>query len=82
MRKLLSVVIMINNNLKFYRKELEMTQEELEFVFGVSRKTISGWERLRNTIPFNKLIKFCNSYNYSINFACKLSIKKYQYNNL
>lgn len=73
------MVAMINNNLKFCREELEMTQEELGFVFGVSRKTISGWETSSNTIPFNKLVKFCNLYNYSIDFVCGLSRRNREY---
>lgn len=35
---------MINNNLKESREELEMTQAELGFVFGVQKATISNWE--------------------------------------
>lgn len=66
---------MLDNNLKWCREELEMTQEELGFVFGVSRKTISGWETASNPIPFNKLIKFCNLYNYSLDFVIGLSRK-------
>ena len=30
---------MINNNLKYCREELEMTQQELGYVFGVSKNT-------------------------------------------
>lgn len=33
---------MINNNLKYCREELEMTQQELGYVFGVSKNTVSG----------------------------------------
>ena len=66
---------MLDNNLKWCREELEMTQEELGFVFGVSRKTISGWETASNPIPFNKLIKFCNLYNYSLDFVIGLTRK-------
>ncbi len=64
---------MINNNLKWCREELEMTQEELGYVFGVSRKTISGWETANDPIPFNKLIKFCNLYHYSLDFVLGLT---------
>lgn len=64
---------MINNNLKWCREELEMTQEELGYVFGVSRKTISGWETANDPIPFNKLIKFCNLYHYSLDFVLNLT---------
>jgi len=66
---------MLDNNLKWCREELEMTQEELGFVFGVSRKTMSGWETASNPIPFNKLIKFCNLYNYSLDFVIGLTRK-------
>ena len=66
---------MINNNLKWCREELEMTQEELGLVFGVSRKTVSGWETANDAIPFNKLIKFCNLYHYSVDFVIGLSNK-------
>ena len=64
---------MINNNLRYCREELEMTQEELGYVFGVSRKTISGWETSSNIIPFSKLIKFCNLYDYSLDFVMGLT---------
>ena len=67
--------IMIENNLKDAREELEMTQKELGFVFGVSPKTISGWETASDPIPFNKLIKFCNLYNYSLDYLLKLDNK-------
>ena len=69
----------MNNNLKDAREELEMTQEELGFVFGVSRKTISGWETSNVPIPFNKLIKFCNLYKYSLDFIMGLTRKNIKY---
>ena len=71
---------MIDNNLKYAREELEMTQEELGFVFGVSRKTISGWETANNPIPFSKLIKFCNLYDYSLDFIMGFTRKNTKYN--
>ena len=70
---------MNNNNLKDAREELEMTQEELGFIFGVSRKTVSGWETASDPIPFNKLIKFCNIYNYSLDFIMGLTRKNIKY---
>lgn len=70
---------MIDNNLKYAREELEMTQEELGFVFGVSRKTISGWETVSNPISFNKLIKFCNLYNFSLDFIVGFTRKNIKY---
>ena len=60
---------MIDNNLKDCREELEMTQKELGFVFGVSKNNVSGWENGHDTMPFNKLIRFCNLYDYSLDYA-------------
>ena len=70
---------MIGNNLKYCREELEMTQEELGYVFGVSKNTVSGWENAHDTMPFNKLIKFCNLYGYSLDYVCGLSRKNTKY---
>lgn len=71
-----------NNNLKYCREELEMTQKELGYVFGVSRYTVHGWENGHDTMPFNKLIKFCNLYGYSLDFVCGLSKKNIKYDKL
>lgn len=59
---------MLDNNLKYAREDLEMTQEELGYVFGVKKATISNWENDYDIIPLNKLVKFCNLYNYSFDF--------------
>ena len=64
---------MIGNNLKWCRKELEMTQVELGNVFGVSDSTVRGWENAYDTMPLNKLVKFCNLYNYSLDYIVGLS---------
>ena len=60
---------MIDNNLKFCREELELTQTELGKIFNVSKQTISGWENAADIIPLKKLIKFCVIYNYSLDFV-------------
>ena len=44
---------MNNNNLKYVREELEMTQEELGLVFGVKGSTVAGWENNNDSIPLN-----------------------------
>ena len=64
---------MFENNLKFCRETLEMTQKELGAVFGITRKTISGWENNNDIIPLTKLIKFCNLYNFSIDYVMGLT---------
>ena len=61
---------MLDNNLKDCREELGMTQKELGYVFGVSKNTVSGWENGHDSMPFNKLIRFCNLYDYSLDYAC------------
>ena len=70
---------MIGNNLKFCREELEMTQAELGNVFGVSNSTVRGWENAYDTIPLKKLVKFCNQFNYSIDFVLGLTRKNKKY---
>lgn len=76
------VINVFQNNLKYCREELEMTQKELGYVFGVSRFTVHGWENGHDSIPFNKLIKFCNLYGYSLDFVCGLNKKNIKYNPL
>lgn len=76
------MIIMIDNNLKYCREELEMTQTELGYVFGVHKSTVSGWETGKDVIPLKKLIKFCNMYNYSVDFAIGLSRKNIKYQSI
>lgn len=64
---------MLNNRIKECREELELTQEELGYIFGVKKATISNWENGYDIIPFRKLVKFCNMYNYSLDFVCGLT---------
>lgn len=71
---------MINNNLKYCRQSLEMTQKELGNIFGVSQYTVSGWENNNDTIPLTKLVKFCNLYHYSMDYVTGLK-KKNTFNN-
>ena len=74
------VMSMIDNNLKYCREELEMTQVELGFIFGVSGKTVSGWETATDPIPFSKLIRFSNLYHYSLDFIIGLTRHNINYN--
>lgn len=64
---------MNNNNLKFCREELEMTQQELGLVFGVTGSTVAGWENAHDTMPLSKLVKFANLYKYSLDYITGLS---------
>lgn len=64
---------MNNNNLKYVREELEMTQEELGLVFGVKGSTVAGRENNNDSIPLTKLVKYANNYNYSLDYLTGLS---------
>ncbi len=57
-----------------------MTQTELGYIFGVTKQTISGWENAKDTIPFNKLVKFSNLYGYSLDYISGFSRKNIKYN--
>ena len=72
---------MIGNNLKFCREELEMTQTELGNIFGVSDSTVRGWENAYDTMPLKKLVKFCNQFNYSVDFVLGLTRRNEIYTN-
>ena len=80
MGKLLLVIYMLDNNLRYCREELEMTQEELGIVLGASKQTISNWETGYTPMPLPKLIRFCNLYDYSLDFVCGFNRKNIKYN--
>ena len=67
---------MFENNLRWCREELEMTQTELGYIFGVSDSAVRSWETAHDSMPLTKLIKFCNLYDYSLDFVCGLTKKK------
>ena len=64
---------MMKNNIKYCREELEMTQQELGYVFGVSGSTVAGWENDHDIMPLNKLFKFSKLYGYSLDYLTGLS---------
>lgn len=70
---------MIDNNLKRCREELEMTQTELGYVFGVQKATMSNWENGYSIMPFKKLVKFSNLYNYSLDYILGLDKNNKKY---
>ena len=70
---------MMNNNLKFCREELGMTQVELGNLFGVSDSTVRGWENSYDSMPLKKLVRFCNQFNYSIDFVLGITRSNKEY---
>ena len=73
---------MINNNLKFCRESLEMTQKELGYVFGVAESTVSGWENNNDIMPLTKLVKFCDLYGFSLDYVTGLTRSIYSYSKI
>ena len=64
---------MMQNNIKYCREELEMTQQELGYVFGVSGSTVAGWENNHDAMSLTKLVRFSNMYKYSLDYIVGLS---------
>lgn len=77
----MSVIFMFDNNLRYCREELEMTQSELGYIFGVSDSAVRSWETAHDSIPLTKLIKFCDMYDFSLDFVCGLIRKNIKYGN-
>lgn len=73
---------MINNNLQFCREELGLKQSEIGEFLSVKKSTVSGWENGYSIIPFEKLIKFCNMYDLSLDYVCGLSRKNILYSKI
>ena len=70
---------MFDNNLRYCREELELTQEQLGKFFELSDASIRAWENATSSIPLSKLAKFCSEYNYSLDFVCGLTRKNTHY---
>jgi len=73
---------MFDNNLKFCREDLEITQRELGNILGVSDKTIANWENAYDSIPLSKLVNFCNLYNYSVDYVLGLTKRNIIYSKI
>ena len=70
---------MFDNNIRFCREELGLTQKELGYIFGVTDTAVRSWENSRDAMPLPKLIKFCNMYDLSMDFVCGLSRRNISY---
>ena len=73
---------MYENNLKYIREYMEMTQKELGSVFNVAESTYSGWETGRDVIPLKHLYKFSLKYGYSMDYLLKLNSENVKYNKI
>lgn len=71
---------MLKTRLKESRERLGLTQKEIAQIFNIHESTVSGWETGKDPIPFRKLLKYCDLFNYSIDYILKLNdenIKNY-----
>ncbi len=61
----------IGNQIKKYRKEIGMTQEELSEEIYVSRQSISNWENNKNYPDLNSLIRLGEVFGVSLDILIK-----------
>lgn len=59
---------MIIKNFRESREDLDLTQKEIANFFELNNSTISGWETGKDTIPLEKLIKYANEFNLSLDY--------------
>jgi len=66
----------------FLREELDLTQEDMANIIGVSRVAISQWETTKEIIPLDKLNKYANYFNVSMDYILGISnVKNYDIKN-
>lgn len=70
---------MFDNRLKGCREDLDLTQSELGYMFGVSDSTVRSWENGHYTIPLPKLCKFCSMFDYSIDYVMGIIKRNIKY---
>lgn len=70
---------MIIKNLKESRELLDLKQLDIAQKFKLHFSTISGWETGKDTIPLKQLIKYANTYNYSLDYLFGLTRKNQKY---
>ena len=70
---------MFDNNLKGCIEDLDMTQKELGSLFGVSRSAVKNWENGYYAIPIIQLIKFCDMFDFSLDYAMGIIRRNIKY---
>lgn len=65
----------VGERLKKRREELELTQEYVAEVLGVSRQTISNWENSRSYPDIERILKLSDIYELSLDELLKGDIK-------
>lgn len=70
---------MIIKNFRYTREGLDLKQKDLTSLFDVSSSTISGWETGKDTMPLKHLIKYANTYNFSLDYLFGLKETNEEY---
>ena len=64
---------MIVRRLKDTREDLDLTQEKIGKTLNVDKTTVSGWETGKDTIPLRKLVKYCNTFEFTLDYIFGLT---------
>lgn len=64
---------MIVRRLKDTREDLDLTQEKIGKILNVDKTTVSGWETGKDTIPLRKLVKYCNTFEFTLDYIFGLT---------
>lgn len=65
-----------SENLQFYRKKTEMTQEQLAEKLGVSRQTVSKWESGTAFPEMEKILQLCQMFSSSMDVLMRQNAKE------
>ena len=66
----------IGRQIRKYRQELKMSQEELAEKVFVTRQTVSNWENDKNYPDINSLLLLSSLFGISLEFWLKEMLKK------
>ncbi len=66
--------------LRNIREDNDLTQEKLAKILGVKHSVIGNWENEKDTIPLERLNTFCNYFQVSMDYVCKLTNNRFTKN--
>lgn len=75
-------MLRINEEIFYYRENLDMNQQEFGKLFNRNRKTVSGWENENNNIPLDIIIKYASVTNSSLDYIFEISEEKIKYSKI
>ncbi len=75
-------MLRINEEIFYYRENLDMNQQEFGKLFNRNRKTVSRWENENNNIPLDIIIKYASVTNSSLDYIFEISEEKIKYSKI